>query len=85
LDAGVSTLPFRSSANTICAIAEGAGETRAGDAIFAWGPKDIFTLPQGNWITHRTGAKTARIFMYSDREVYARLGLLKEEFGNAAP
>jgi gentisate 1,2-dioxygenase len=85
LDAGVSTLPFRSSANTICAIAEGVGETRAGDEVFAWGPKDIFTLPQGNWITHRTGAKTARIFMYSDREVYARLGLLKEEFGNAAP
>jgi gentisate 1,2-dioxygenase len=83
LDAGASTIPFKSTANTICAVVEGHGETRAGDQAFAWGPKDIFTLPQGNWITHRGGARTARLFLYSDREVFAKLGLLTEEFGNA--
>jgi gentisate 1,2-dioxygenase len=44
----------------------------------------IFTLPQGNWITHRSTNGKARLFIYSDREVFARLGLLKEEYGNAA-
>jgi gentisate 1,2-dioxygenase len=84
LEPGASTIPFRSSANAICAVVEGSGETRVGEEVFAWGPKDIFTLPQGNWISHR-GNGTARLFTYSDREVFARLGLLKEEYGNAAP
>jgi gentisate 1,2-dioxygenase len=84
LDPGATTVLFRSSANAICAVAEGSGETRAGDETFCWGPKDVFTLPQGNWITHRSDG-IARLFMYSDREVFARLGLLKEEYGNAAP
>ncbi len=85
LDAGTVTNPFRSSANSICAVVEGQGETRVGEDIFRWGPKDIFTLPQGNWITHRAEGGLARLFMYSDREVFARLGLLKEDYGNAAP
>jgi len=61
---------------------EGHGTSSIGDKIFAWGPKDVFTMPSGNWITHRTGAEKARLFIYSDREVFARLGLLKEEYGN---
>jgi gentisate 1,2-dioxygenase len=84
LDPGVTAVPFRSSASAICAVAEGSGETRVGEETFSWEPKDIFTLPQGNWISHRSTG-IARLFMYSDREVFARLGLLKEEFGNAAP
>jgi gentisate 1,2-dioxygenase len=40
-------------------------------------------MPQGNWITHRSGAERGRLFIYSDREVFARLGLLKEEYGNS--
>jgi gentisate 1,2-dioxygenase len=84
LDAGVTTIPFRSTANAICAVAEGEGESSVGDETFAWGPKDIFTVPTGNWVVHRADAKSARLFLFSDREAFARLGLLKEEYGNAA-
>jgi len=83
LDADVTTIPFRTSANAICAVIEGSGETRVDVQSFRWGPKDVFTLPQGNWIVHRA-AERSRLFVYSDKEVFSRLGLLKEEYGNAA-
>jgi len=76
LDAGVTTIPFRSSSNAICVGVEGHGASTIGNETFAWGPKDVFTMPQGNWITHRAETERARLFVYSDREVYARLGLL---------
>jgi gentisate 1,2-dioxygenase len=83
LDAGATTIPFRTSANAICAVVEGEGISSIGSENFAWGPKDVFTLPCGNWITHRAGPAKARLFVFSDREVFARLGILKEEYGNA--
>ena len=51
---------------------------------FAWKKRDIFTLPQGNRIVHSSTGGTARLFQVSDRDIYARLGLLKEEYGNIA-
>jgi hypothetical protein len=39
-------------------------------------------LPQGNRIVHKSSGRTARLFQVSDRDLYARLGLLKEEYGN---
>jgi hypothetical protein len=41
-------------------------------------------LPQGNRIVHQAAGGTARLFQVSDRDMYARLGLLKEEYGNIA-
>jgi gentisate 1,2-dioxygenase len=84
LDAHVTTIPFRGNWNAICAVVEGHGTSRIGNETFAWGPKDVFTMPQGNWIVHRTESEKARLFVYSDREVFSRLGLLKEEYGNAS-
>jgi gentisate 1,2-dioxygenase len=37
-------------------------------------------LPQGNWIVHKTAATTARLFVVSDRDLMARLGLLTDEY-----
>jgi gentisate 1,2-dioxygenase len=82
LDPDVTTLPFRTTSNAIAVAVEGHGRSSIGNETFAWGPNDVFTMPQGNWITHRTGAESGRLFIYSDREVFARLGLLREEFGN---
>lgn len=82
IDQGVVTLPMRSTGNSICVVVEGRGISQVGTETFDWAPKDVFTLPQGNWISHRAGGETAYLFIYSDREVYARLGLLKEEYGN---
>jgi gentisate 1,2-dioxygenase len=82
LDPNVTTVPFRTTSSAICVIAEGHGTSTVGNESFAWSPKDIFTMPQGNWITHRAGSQRARLFVYSDAQVFARLGLLKEEYGN---
>lgn len=82
IEPGTCTLPIRSTSSAICLVVEGHGNSNIGAESFEWGPKDVFTLPQGNWISHRAAGETAYLFIYSDREVYARLGLLKEEYGN---
>ncbi|HEX4111481.1 MAG TPA: cupin domain-containing protein [Stellaceae bacterium] len=83
LEPGEPTLPFRANSNAICAVVEGDGTSTIGDTALSWRRHDIFTLPQGNWITHR-GNGGARLFVTSDREILARLGLLREEYGNNA-
>jgi len=81
VDAGAETIPFRTTSNAVCCVVEGSGTSRIGDHTLAWGPKDIFTMPHGNWITHRTDGR-ARLFVVTDRDVLRRLDLLKEEHGN---
>jgi gentisate 1,2-dioxygenase len=76
------TRATRTNANAVVVIVEGRGETSIGTQRLDWHPKDVFTLPQGQWITHRAHGTAAQMFMTSDREIYRRLDLLKEEFGN---
>jgi gentisate 1,2-dioxygenase len=82
LDPGITTRPYRTTSNAICVAVEGHGMASIGNESFSWSPKDIFTVPQGNWITHSAGSERARFFVMSDAPMFARLGLLKEEFGN---
>ena len=82
LDPDAITLPFRTTANSVCCVVEGSGESQVGDDTIRWSKRDIFTLPQGNRIVHKSSGGTARLFQVSDRDMYARLGLLKEEYGN---
>jgi gentisate 1,2-dioxygenase len=84
LDPGATTLPFRTTANSVCCVVEGSGESQIGNETIRWRKRDIFTLPQGNRIVHQANGGTARLFQVSDRDMYARLGLLKEEYGNIA-
>jgi len=84
LDSGAVTLPFRTTANSVCCVVEGAGESQVGSETIQWNKRDIFTLPQGNRIVHKGSGGTARLFQVSDRDLYARLGLLREEYGNIA-
>jgi gentisate 1,2-dioxygenase len=84
LDAGASTLPFRTSASSVCCVVEGVGESQVGNATIHWKKRDIFTLPHGNRIVHKSIGGGARLFQVSDRDIYARLGLLREEYGNIA-
>jgi gentisate 1,2-dioxygenase len=86
LDSGVSTVPVRSSSNSMCCVVEGAGESRVGDRILSWRKRDIFTLPQNNWVSHKSMSGSARLFIVSDRDLMARLGLLTDEYeGPATP
>jgi gentisate 1,2-dioxygenase len=82
IDGATETVPFRTTGNAVCAVVEGRGTSQIGDETLQWGPKDVFSMPHGNWITHRTDGEHARLFVVTDRDVLRRLDLLKEEFGN---
>jgi gentisate 1,2-dioxygenase len=81
IDPGAETIPFRTTSNAVCCVVEGNGTSRIGDETLAWGPKDIFSMPHGNWIAHRS-EEPARLFVVTDRDVLRRLDLLREEHGN---
>ena len=83
-DPGVTTLPFRTSANSVCCVVEGSGEGQ--------GRRRHCQLEEARHL-HAAATQpdrapdtggTARLFQVSDRDIYARLGLLKEEYGNNA-
>jgi len=48
------------------------------------GSRRISVGADRNRIVHQAHGGTARLFQVSDRDMYARLGLLKEEYGNIA-
>lgn len=76
-----TTQPVRNSASGICVVVEGAGETRVGDKIHQWEARDIFTIPEWNWVSHTASTPTARLMFLSDREIRRKLGLFREERG----
>jgi len=82
IDKGRDTIRFRTTANAVCLVCEGSGTTRVGEDTVAWNVHDVFSLPHGNWITHRAD-ETATLFVVTDRDALRRLDLLKEQYGNA--
>jgi gentisate 1,2-dioxygenase len=82
VEAAAETIPFRTTANAVGVVVEGSGVSRVGNETFAWGPKDIFSMPHGNWVSHRCERGSATLFVVTDREVLRRLDLLTEEYGN---
>jgi len=77
---GVETRPYRTSANMVCLVVEGEGVSTIGEDKLSWVKNDIFSLPRGNWISHRATSTDAKLFQLTDREVLARLDYLREEF-----
>jgi gentisate 1,2-dioxygenase len=82
IDKGTETVRFRTTSNAVCLVCEGRGTTRVGDDTLHWETHDVFSLPHGNWITHRAD-ETATLFVVTDRDALRRLDLLKEQYGNA--
>ena len=76
---GRATHTMRSSACTLAVVLEGDGESRIGATTHQWQPRDIFTLPEWAWTSHKAIGTPARLLMVTDREVRRRLGLLREE------
>jgi gentisate 1,2-dioxygenase len=79
LDPGRPTQASRSSATAICVVAQGSGTSKVGERDLAWGRNSIFTVPHGNWASHRADDE-AVLFMMTDRDLMQRLGLLTDEF-----
>jgi gentisate 1,2-dioxygenase len=77
------TFKRRSTANTVCVVAEGSGTTTAGAQTFHWQKGDVFTLPHWSWVSHEADTQ-ARVFLMTDRELLNRLGYLREEVSQVA-
>ena len=45
----------------MAAVVEGHGATRIGEHTVTWGPKDVFTIPAGQWVTHHGGSAPSRV------------------------
>lgn len=81
IQAGKRTQAVRNSSAGICVVVEGEGESRIGDKVHQWQARDIFTLPEWNWMQHEAASPKARLMVLSDREVRRKLGLFREERG----
>jgi gentisate 1,2-dioxygenase len=81
IDKGTETVRFRTTSNAVCLVCEGRGTTRVGEDTLTWEKHDVFSLPHGNWITHKAD-ETSTLFLVTDRDALRRLDLLKEQFGN---
>jgi gentisate 1,2-dioxygenase len=76
------TKPQRSTCNAICLVVAGEGRSTIGAQTFAWSQHDVFTVPHWNWASHEaTGGGAADLFLVTDRAIYERLDLLREEIG----
>jgi gentisate 1,2-dioxygenase len=81
IDKGSETVRYRTTSNAVCFVCEGRGASRVGEDAVTWEAKDVFSLPHGNWITHKAD-ETATLFIVTDRDALRRLDLLKEQYGN---
>jgi gentisate 1,2-dioxygenase len=82
LPRGFSTQSCRSTDGTVYVVVEGSGETRIGDKVFCWQPRDIFVAPSWAPICHLAEGESV-LFSFSDRPVQEKLGLWREQRGNA--
>ena len=82
LPQGYATRPYRSTDGTVFVVVEGEGESRVGGQVFRWRPHDIFVAPSWVPVSHHA-EDDAVLFSYSDRPVQEKLGLWREQRGNA--
>ena len=74
-----STRRVRSTCNAICLVVSGQGRSSVGDRVFEWSRHDVFTIPHWTWAAHEPRGGPAELFVVTDRAIYERLELLREE------
>ena len=74
-----ATRPKRATHNAIVFVAAGEGRTTVGEQTFEWSERDVFTVPHWEWASHEAMNGEADLFLVTDRIVYERLGILREE------
>jgi gentisate 1,2-dioxygenase len=82
LPKGFKTARYRSTDATVFAAMEGRGRTRIGEEVLQWGPKDIFVVPSWKSVVHEADDE-AVLFSFSDRPVQEKIGVWREDRGNA--
>ena len=78
LPAGFNGRPYRATDATIFSVVDGEGESRIGDIVVHWKPRDIFVQPSWSQIRHHA-ATEAVLFSCSDRAAQQALGLWREQ------
>ncbi len=68
----------RSTDGTVFCVVEGHGQSRVGDSVFEWGPKDVFVVPAWCRVAHEAGEESV-LFSFSDRPAQKFFGLFREE------
>ena len=76
---GSRTRPMRGMYNAICLVVSGEGRSTIGEQRFEWSRHDVFTIPHWTWASHEARSASADLFIVTDRAIYERLDLLKEE------
>lgn len=82
LPKGFTSARYRSTDAAVIVPVEGKGRTRIGDMTFEWKPKDILVVPSWAWCHHEADEDTV-LFSFSDRPAQQKLGLWREDRGNA--
>jgi len=75
------TRPRRGTYNSICLVASGEGCSTVGEHSFEWSRHDVFTVPHWTRASHEARGAAAELFIVTDRAIYERLDLLREEMG----
>ena len=83
LPKGFKTSRYRATDATVFAVAEGRGRTRVGEEMLEWGPKDIFVVPSWKPVVHEALDGECVLFSFSDRPVQEKIGVWREDRGNA--
>jgi gentisate 1,2-dioxygenase len=78
LPPGMRTAKLRSTDGLIIAVAEGRGIARIGDQRIAFGPQDIFVVPNWTWRSFESEGGCF-LFCSSDRVTQEKMGLWREE------
>ncbi|MGA0542614.1 gentisate 1,2-dioxygenase [Neotabrizicola sp. VNH66] len=84
LPKGFKTQRYRSTDATVFVVTEGTGRSIIAGKTYEWGPKDVFVVPSWKTVTHEADGD-AVLFSYSDRVCQEKLGLWREDRGNAIP
>ena len=82
LPAGTATAAMRSTDGVIVAVAEGHGTAQIGDQRIAFGPRDIFIVPNWTWRSFKAEGDCF-LFCSSDRVAQEKLGFWREERASA--
>jgi len=82
LPRGFATAPYRATDATVFSLVEGRGRTLVGDQVLEWGPRDVFVVPAWSWYRHEAEEESV-LFSFSNRPVQEKLGLFREQRGEA--
>ena len=82
LPKGFKSRRYRSTDATVFTAVEGNGRSRIGDTTVEWGAKDLFVVPSWRAVVHEANSD-AVLFSFSDRPVQEKIGIWREDRGNA--